>query len=201
MPNTYTAITKKDGDWWIGWIEEVPGVNCQERTHEELVRSLEVTLEEAHSGTKRILQMDHQRIEVTIPPGVDTGSRVRIAEKGGRGIGGGPSGHLYLRISVLPNNAFERKGNDLYSEVPIDLYTAILGGEVSVRTLEGQAMLKIPPETQSGKRFRLKGLGMPELKNPKAKGDLYAEVKIVVPRELSKQEKELFTQLASLRSR
>ena len=171
------------------------------RRGQDLEHTVEVTLEEAHSGTKRILQMDHQRIEVTIPPGVDTGSRVRIAEKGGRGIGGGPSGHLYLRISVLPNNAFERKGNDLYSEVPIDLYTAILGGEVSVRTLEGQAMLKIPPETQSGKRFRLKGLGMPELKNPKAKGDLYAEVKIVVPRELSKQEKELFTQLASLRSR
>ncbi|MEM4724043.1 MAG: DnaJ C-terminal domain-containing protein, partial [Candidatus Hadarchaeum sp.] len=96
---------------------------------------------------------------------------------------------------------FERKGDDLYCEVPIDLYTAVLGGEVAVPTLKGQVMLKIPPETQSGKRFRLKGLGMPNLKNPSIKGDLYAEAKIVLPRGLSKQEKELFAQLASLRSR
>jgi len=166
----------------------------------DLEQTVEITLEEAYRGTKRILQMDGERLEVKIPPGVDTGSRVRISGKGGLGVGGGQRGDLYLRISVLPHKVFKRKGDDLYCEVPVDLYTAVLGGEVPVPTLKGQAMLKIPPETQSGKRFRLRGLGMPNLKNPEKKGDLYAEVKVVLPRGLSRREKELFEQLASLRS-
>jgi len=160
---------------------------------------LEITLEEAYSGTRRLLQMDGRKIEVTIPPGVDSGSRVRISGKGGAGRGGS-RGDLYLRITVLPNGALERKGDDLYCQVPIDLYTAVLGGEVAVPTLKGQVMLKIPPETQGGKRIRLRELGMPNIRNPKAKGDLYAEVAIVLPRSLSKQEKDLFAQLAALRS-
>jgi curved DNA-binding protein len=167
---------------------------------QDLSHTVEIVLEEAHSGTKRTFQLDSQRIEVNIPPGVDTGSRVRVAGKGGPGSGGGPSGDLYLRISVLPHKAFERNGDDLYREVPVDLYTAVLGGEVAVPTLEGRVMLTIPPETQSGKRFRLKGLGMPSLKDSKVTGDLYAEVKIVLPRSLSDEEKELFAQLASMRS-
>lgn len=170
------------------------------RRGQDLEHTVEVTLEEAYSGTKRTFQMDSQRIEVKIPPGVDTGSRVRIAGKGGPGVGGGPGGDLYLHISVLPHKDFERNGDDLYCEVPVNLYTAVLGGEVAVPTLKGQVMLKIPPETQSSKRFRLKGLGMPNLKDPKVTGDLYAEVKIVLPERLSKQEKELFAQLASMRS-
>lgn len=171
------------------------------RRGSDLEYPVEITLEEAYTGTTRILQLDSRRIEVRIPAGVDTGSRVRIAGEGAPGIGGGQKGDLYLKISVLPHKIFERKGDDLYCEVPIDLYTAVLGGEVAVPTLKGQVMLKIPPETQSGKRFRLKGLGMPNLKNPGVKGDLYAEAKIVLPRGLSKQEKELFAQLASLRGR
>lgn len=115
-------------------------------------------------------------------------------------MGGGPSGDLFLRISMLPHSTFERKGDDLYRQVPIDLYTAVLGGEVPVQTLTGQVMLKVPPETQSGKRFRLRGLGMPNLQNSNKTGDLYAEVRVVLPQRLSQQEKELFSQLASLRS-
>ncbi len=163
--------------------------------------TVEITLEEAYRGTTRILQMDGKKIEIKIPAGVDTGSRVRIAGKGEPGPGGGPPGDLYLRISLVPHNSFEREGDDLYTEVPVDLYTAVLGGEVAVRTMKGQVMLTIPPETQSGKRFRLKGLGMPSLKDVKTKGDLYAEVKIVVPEGLNAQEKELFTQLAAMRDR
>jgi len=171
------------------------------RRGRDFEQPIEITLEEAHNGTKRLLQMDGGRLEVKIPAGVDTGSRVRISGKGAPGLGGGRGGDLYLRISVLPHKTFERKADDLYCEVPVDLYTAVLGGEVTVPTLKGQALLKIPPETPSGKRFRLKGLGMPSLKNRKVKGDLYAEVRIVLPRELDKEEKELFTRLASLRSR
>jgi curved DNA-binding protein len=113
---------------------------------------------------------------------------------------GGASGDLYLRIVVLPHTTFERKGDDLYCEAPVSLYTALLGGEIPVETLKGRVMLTIPSETQGGKRFRLKGLGMPSLKNPKVAGDLYAEVRIILPQRLSKQEKELFEQLATLRS-
>jgi len=115
-------------------------------------------------------------------------------------MGGGQRGHLYLRISVLPHSTFERIGNDLHCEVPVSLYTAVLGGEVPVPTPKGQVMLKIPPETQGGKRFRLKGLGMPSLK-AKGSGDLYAEVKIVVPQSLNEREKELFAQLAAIRAK
>jgi len=165
-----------------------------------LAQPIEITLEEAYSSTKRLLQMDGRRLEVKIPPGVDTGSRVRISGKGAPGLNGGPAGDLYLRISVLPHATFERKGDDLYCKVPVDLYAAILGGEVAVPTLKSRVMLKIPPETPEGKSFRLKGLGMSNLKNPKSKGDLYAEVTIDLPRHLSEQEKELFAQLAVLRS-
>jgi curved DNA-binding protein len=172
----------------------------QTRRGQDFEHRVDVTLEEAHGGTKRVLQMDSQKIEVKIPPGVDTGSRVRVSGKGGAGLGGGPSGDLFLRISVLPHTTFERKGDDLYRQVPIDLYTAVLGGEVPVQTLTGQVMLKVPPETQSGKRFRLRGLGMPNLQNPQKSGDLYAEARIVLPQRLSQKEKELFSQLASLRS-
>jgi len=171
------------------------------RRGQDLEQPIEITLEEAYNGTKRILQMDNRRIEVKIPAGVDTGSRVRISGEGGPGLGRGSKGDLYLLISIFPHQTFQRKGDDLYCEVPVDLYTAVLGGEVTVPTLKSRAALKIPPETQSGKRFRLKGLGMPNIRNPKVTGDLYAEVKVVLPRGLSEQEKKLFAQLASLRSR
>jgi curved DNA-binding protein len=176
------------------------GRQPRNRRGQDFEHPVEITLEEAYSGAKRLLQMDDRRIEVTIPPGVDTGSRVRISGEGGAGPGGGPKGDLYLRIAVLPHGVFERKGDDLYCQVPVDLYTAVLGGEATIPTLKGQVALKIPPETQSGKRFRLKGLGMPNIKNPKVKGDLYADVAIALPRALSKQEKDLFAQLAALRN-
>ncbi|UCC77264.1 MAG: DnaJ domain-containing protein [Anaerolineales bacterium] len=169
------------------------------RRGQSLEYPVEVTLDEAFHGTKRVLQMDSRRIEVVIPPGVDSGSRVRMAGQGEPGLGGGQAGDLYLRISVLPHRTLRREGDDLSCEIPVSLYTAILGGEVAVPTLKGEVMLKIPPETQSGRRFRLKGLGMPRLKNPKAIGDLYAEVKVVLPQKLSSKEKELFAELASMR--
>jgi curved DNA-binding protein len=162
-------------------------------------QEVEVTLEEAFSGTTRILQKDGRRLEVKIPAGVETGSRVRMRGEGGEGLGGGAKGDLYLRVRVLPHRTFERKGDDLHCEVPVDLYTAVLGGEVRVPTLKGGAMLKIPPETQGGKTFRLKGQGMPRMKDSGTKGDLYAKVRVRVPEHLSDSEKELFKQLATMR--
>jgi len=168
------------------------------RRGQDIEQEVEITLEEAFHGTTRLLQMDGHRLEVKIPPGVDTGSRVRIA--GGVGAASGARGDMYLAIKVAPHPTFERRGEDLYCEVPVDLYMAVLGGEVKVPTLKGGVMLKIPSETQGGKTFRLKGQGMPYLRDPGRRGDLYAKVKIMLPKRLSERERELFRELAKMRS-
>jgi DnaJ-class molecular chaperone len=137
-----------------------------------------------------------KRLEVKIPPGVHTGSRVRVAGEGGTGTGGGPKGDLYLKVQVLPNQKFERKGDDLYTNVGTPLYTAILGGEVEVPTPKGTKLaLKIPAETQNGRTFRLSGQGMPQLKNPQKRGDLFARVEVQLPADLSEDEKQRFRDL------
>jgi len=169
------------------------------RRGQDYTQPVEITLEEAFRGTTRVIQKDGRRLEVKIPPGVRTGSKVRVAGEGGPGIGGGARGDLYLEIKVLPHSVFERDGDDLRCEVPVDLYTAVLGGEVRVPTLSGNVMLKIPPETQGGQTFRLRGKGMPNLRNPRQHGDLYAKLRIRIPKNLSQREKELFRELASLR--
>ncbi len=166
----------------------------------DLEQPVQITLDEAYTGTKRILQKDGKKIEVDIKPGVRTGSRVRLAKQGGAGVGGGPAGDLFLNIEVLSNPRFERNGDDLTVEVPVDLYTAMLGGEVAVPTLKGTSlMLKVPSETQNGKTFRLANKGMPKVNAPNTFGDLYARVRVTLPDKLSKQEQDLFRELANLR--
>lgn len=139
-----------------------------------------------------------KRIEVKIPPGVSDGSRVRIAGKGEPGYSGGVSGDLYLLVSVKPHRLFERRGDDLYVEVPVPLTVAVLGGEVTVPSLKGKLALKIPPETQNGRIFRLANQGMPHLGNS-SHGDLLAKVSVTLPTKLTEEEKQLFEQLSRLR--
>ncbi len=159
-----------------------------------------ISLEEAFRGTTRILEVNGRRVEVKIPPGVKDGTRIRLAGLGGQARGGGPPGDLYLRVHIKPHPVFRRQDSDLYCEIPVDLYTAILGGEVEVPTPDGgKVWLKIPPETQSGRTFRLRGQGMPELRNPQRRGDLYVKVNVRLPQNLTPREKELFRELASLR--
>lgn len=173
------------------------GVNLRGRDIEQPVQ---ITLEEAYHGTKRLLNKEGKKIEVDIKPGVRTGSRVRLGGQGMEGMGSAPAGDLFLNIEVLPDPRFERNGDDLYSQVPVDLFTTVLGGEVRVPTLKGTSlMLKLPPETQNGKTFRLAGKGMPRLNDPKLFGDLYVTAQVVLPDKLSKKEKELFQELAQLR--
>jgi len=192
---------------------------------QDFEQPVEVSLEEAYRGTTRMLEMQSEepcpackgkgcrtcggagavlrprRLEVKIPPGVKENSRVRIAGKGGPGSLGGPAGDVYLLISVKPDSRFQRTEDDLHVEVPVHLVDAILGGEAEVPTLEGKKLaLKIPPETQNGKLFRLAGQGMPRLGND-GKGDLYAKVKVVLPSRLSAKEKELFQQLKTLHTK
>ncbi|MEN8615124.1 DnaJ C-terminal domain-containing protein [Dehalogenimonas sp. THU2] len=162
----------------------------------------EVSLEEAYHGTSRKLTMQAAKpetLEVKIPAGVTTGSRVRLAGKGGEGSGGGPRGDLYLVVRVLPHARYERKGDDLYITIDVPLTVAALGGEATVPTIKGSKLaLKIPPETQNGRTFKLTGQGMPHL-GKTGHGDLIARVNVVLPSNLTEKEKELFAELAKLR--
>lgn len=160
---------------------------------------VEVTLEEAASGTTRMLMVegdhgDSRRLEVKIPPGVDNGSRVRMAGEGTAGFGG-QRGDLYLVISVKANPKFERKGDDLYTDVEVPLTMPVLGGEVEVQGLSRKVALKLPPGTQNGQHFRLTGLGMPKLGQSDKRGDLFARVKVQLPKQPTDEQKKLFEQL------
>lgn len=159
---------------------------------------LPISLEEAFRGTTRILQMDGRRIEAKIPAGVRTGSRVRLSGQGGPGAAGGAGGDLYLMIEVEPDSRFERQGDDLHSEVPVDFLTAALGGEVRLPTPDGAAALKLPARTQAGQTFRLRGKGMPSLGGT-GRGDLYARVKLVLPENLTDRELDALRELARAR--
>ena len=155
---------------------------------------VEITLEEAFRGTTRLLTFeDGRRIEASIPPGVKTGSKIRLSGQGGGGMAG--SGDLFLKIKVQPHPKFRREGDNLRIDQPVDFFTALLGGEVTVATIDKAVKLSIPPETDSGKTFRLKGLGMPKLNKPGQRGDLYAEVKVQVPKNLTAEQKEKFEAL------
>jgi DnaJ-class molecular chaperone len=185
---------------------------------------IEVTLEEAYHGTTRMLEtqveeacpsckgegcpkcgrsgriLRPQRIEVKVPAGVKDASRVRIAGKGGKGFGGGPAGDLYLRVSVRPHARFQRTGDDLNIEMSVPLLDAVLGTEIEVPTLAGKKLaLKVPPETQNGKAFRLAGQGIPHM-GGRGRGDLFVKVNVVLPTKLSGREKELFEELKSIRT-
>lgn len=170
---------------------------------QDIEQPIELTLEEAFQGTTRLVEVATpggapRRLEVKIPAGVREDSRVRVAGEGGPGIGGGPRGDLYLVVSIRPHSLFERKGDDLHLDIDVPLTTAMLGGEVQVPTLKGRVALKIPPETQNGRVFRLAGLGMPHLGGT-GKGDLYAKVRVMLPTNISPRERELFAELRRLR--
>ncbi len=172
-----------------------PGTRPQNlRQAQDLEHSVEITLEEAFHGTTRLLTYeDGRRIEATIPPGVNTGSKIRLSGQGVEGRGG--SGDLYLKVKVMSHARFERDGDDLRIDQPVDLFTAVLGGEVAVSAIDKQVKLTIPEETDSGQTFRLKGLGMPRLKKPEKRGDLYVTVEIRVPKNLDEEQKEKFQAL------
>jgi curved DNA-binding protein len=162
---------------------------------------VQITLEEAFYGTSRKMEFeDGRQIEARIPRGVKTGSKVRLSGQGAPNAYG-QKGDLYLKIEVLPHSHFERDGDDLKTQQTIDLYTALLGGKVNVSTIDKTVELIIPPETQNGKIFRLRGLGMPNVKNPEQRGDLYVTVNVELPRNLTDEEKRLFEQLRQLRQK
>ncbi|HEY2199102.1 MAG TPA: DnaJ C-terminal domain-containing protein [Mycobacterium sp.] len=157
---------------------------------------LELTVEEAYRGGRRSIMLDGRSYQVNIPPGVIDGQRIRLAGEGGRGSGDAPAGDLYLVVRVKPDRRFRLDGRDIATDLPVSPWEAVLGATVAVRTPGGEAKVKVPSGSSTGRRLRLRGEGMP---NPRGKpGDLYAEVKIVVPPKPTKQERELFEQLATV---
>lgn len=162
--------------------------------------SVELTLEEAFSGSTRRVEGGQGHVVVAkIPPGARSGSRIRLAGQGASGLHSPAPGDLYLVVDVKPHPVFRREGDDLWRDLDIDLYTAVLGGQVPVETLDGSVSLKIPAGTGGGKTFRLRGKGMPTPRNPDRRGDLYAVTQVQIPTQLSARERELFQELASLR--
>lgn len=169
------------------------------RTGRDSEQSVRISLEDAFRGTTVSLQWeDGRRIEAKIPPGVKTGSRIRLSGQG-ETPPGGKAGDLYLNIEVWPHATFERDGDDLKVNVLTDLYTAMLGGKVSVPTLERPVELTIPPESANGKVFRLRGLGMPSLRDPQEHGNLYATLQVQLPKNLTAEEHQLFQKLREMR--
>jgi len=156
-------------------------------------QDLEISLEEAFKGTTRVIQTSSKQKQVRIPAGVQTGSKVRVA-------GAGPDGlDLYLIVQVTDDNRFERRGNNLHTTATVDVFTAILGGEADVNTLNGKIKLNIPAGTQPEQVFRLAGRGMPHVKNQKEKGDLFVKLKVIVPRYLSTKQRELLEEASKIK--
>jgi curved DNA-binding protein len=158
-----------------------------------------LTLEEAYHGSERLLKIHDQTIKITMKPGIADGQVLRVVGKGGRGSNGGSNGDLYITIKIAPHAEFQRRGNDLYSDRPVDLYTAVLGGKARIKTIKNTVNVDIPKETPNGKVLRLLGLGMPVYGTKNEFGNMYVTVVIQLPDHLSEQEIELFRKLSILR--
>jgi curved DNA-binding protein len=159
---------------------------------------LEVTVEEAYRGGQRTISLDGRTLDVRIPPGVTSGQRIRLAGQGGRGSGDAAPGDLYLIVAIAPHPRYRVEGRNVYLDLPLAPWEAALGTTVAVQTPDGEAKVKVPPGTSSGRKLRLRGRGLPNTRG--TPGDLYAEVKIMVPRKLSRRERHLFEELAAASS-
>ena len=157
---------------------------------------LKLTLKEVAETRKQTITVNGKNLRITIPAGVENGQTIKIAGHGGPGANGGPAGDLFIAFSIANDTNFKRDGNDLYSTIKLDLYTAVLGGEVTIDALNGKVKIKVKPETQNGTKVKLKGKGMPVYKKENEFGDLYITYDIQVPVNLTDRQKKLFEELA-----
>lgn len=165
---------------------------------QDLRSELTISLSEAYHGTSRLLNVNGQKIKINIKPGAYNGQELRIKGKGGKGRNGGTDGDIYLTIKVLPEKNYTVNGNNLIRKTDVDLYTAVLGGKLNINTLSGKLNINIPKGTQNGTRLRVKGKGMPVYGKSGTYGDLYLQLNILIPTNLSKKEEELFRQLMKM---
>ena len=165
---------------------------------QDYTAELHLTLQEAAETHKQVLTVNGKNLRITVPAGVANGQTIKLAGQGGAGMNGGPAGDLYITFVILDDARFKRRGDDLYETVPIDLYTAVLGGEQIVETLNGKVKLKVQPGTQNQTKVRLKGKGFPVYKQEGVFGDLILTYTVTIPTNLSEQQKNLFRQIQSL---
>jgi curved DNA-binding protein len=160
---------------------------------------VQITMEEAYSGTTRLLDLEQQKLQLKIKPGIKDGQVLRLKGKGRTGINGGQNGDLNITIHVAEHPYYKRKEDDLYRDINVDLYTAILGGQSLVKTLRNQIKVNISKETDNGKVIRLKGMGMPKYDKESEYGDLYAKINVTMPKNLSPKEMDLFNELSTIK--
>jgi curved DNA-binding protein len=165
---------------------------------EDYNAELKLDLIDAYKTHKQTLTINEKKIRITIPAGIENGQTIKIAGHGGKGINGGPDGDLYITFSVANHLDFKRSGNDLFTTVNLDMYIAVLGGEITIETLNGKVKLKVKPETQNGSKVKLAGKGFPVYKNEGKFGDLYVTYLVKIPTNLTEKQKSLFKQLSEL---
>jgi len=161
---------------------------------------VEVSLEEAFHGTARILNVLNQKLRIQIKRGIEDGQSLKLKGRGGENPSNGERGDLYVKVKIAPQPQIERRGHDLYVDLPVDLYTAVLGGKVNAKFLGNEIAFPLAKETENGKVLRLKGKGMPKYETPTEHGDLYVKLLVTAPKGLTEKEVELFQQLAELRT-
>ena len=161
---------------------------------------LQLNLLDAYKTHQQTITVNGKNIRITIPAGIENGQQIRLKGYGAPGVNGGPAGDLYITFSIINNTQIKRLGNDLYATQEIDLYTAVLGGEITIDTLSGKVKLKVKPETQNGTKMRLKGKGFPVYKKEGEFGDLFITFSVKIPTNLTEKQKELFEELAKTSS-
>ena len=166
---------------------------------QDLKAELKLHLRDVYTAHKQTLNVNGKNIRITVPAGIENGQTIKINGHGGPGHQGGPKGDLYITFGIINDTDFKRDGNNLYTKINLDLYTALLGGEIMVNTFDGQVKLNVKPETQNGTKIKLKGKGFPVYKKTGVYGDLYITYNLVTPTNLTAKEKELFRELANLR--
>ena len=165
---------------------------------EDFNATLQLNLTDAYTTHQQTFTVNGKNIRITIPAAVENGQKIKIKGHGGPGINGGPNGDLYITFEIINNTKFKRSGNDLYTTVDIDLYTAVLGGEITIDTFSGKIKLKVNQETQNGTKVRLRGKGFPVYKNEGQFGDLFITYHVKLPTNLTEKQKELFRQLSKM---
>lgn len=200
----YTYTSGNDDDF-SDFFEQVFGSRRNSRQQQryrgqDFNATLQLSLHDVYTTHKRTLTVNGKNIRLTIPAGVENGQTIKIKGHGGESPNGGPKGDLYITFDITNPTQFKRDGNDLYTTVPVDLYTALLGGSITIDTFDGKAKLTLQPETQNDTKVKLKGKGFPVYKQEGKFGDLYVTFKVQMPQNLTTEEKELFAQLQKLRA-
>lgn len=201
---TYTSwSTSGDTEGFSDFFESLFGSRGKRKRSygyrgQDYTAELHLTLQDAYETHKQILTVNGKKLRITVPAGVANGQTIKLAGQGGEGMNGGPAGDLYITFVIDDDARFRREGDDLYVTAPLDLYTAILGGETIIETMNGKVKLKVAPGTQNNTKVRLKGKGFPVYKQEGSFGDLIVTYSIDIPTHLSEEQKELFRKIQSL---